>query len=177
MRDLKYHEKKLLKKVNLTEWKTTNTAKEQLVTSKYYLHSRDEYVYYNRIVGMIRKLAESLSRLPQKDATRNFITKALLNKLYEIGIIDQKLLSECTKVTVSSICKRRLPMVLTYKKMILNFKDADKFVQQGHIVFGTKVCREPSVLIKRGMEDFIKWREDSKIKRKIDEYNGELDDF
>ena len=47
MRRLKYHEQKLLKKVNLEEWKKTNTTKEQLVTTKYVLTDRNTYHIFN----------------------------------------------------------------------------------------------------------------------------------
>ncbi|KAL6122593.1 hypothetical protein NUSPORA_00361 [Nucleospora cyclopteri] len=177
MRELKYHEKKLLKKVNLEKWKKTNTEREQLVSSKYLLHNRDEYVKYNRLVGMIRKMAESLVRLVENDCTRQYLTKKLINKLYSLGIISEKRLSDCTKITVSDVCKRRLPIILKHLGMVENFKDADKFVQQGHVKIGTKICNNPAILISKNKEEFVKWDDGSKIKKKIDAQNNVFDDF
>ncbi len=177
MRNLKYHEKKLLKKVNLTEWKNTNTTREQLVTGKYLLHSRNEYQKYNRIVGMIGKLAETLSRTADNDPTKIFVTRKLLSKLIDLGVISERKLSLCTGVTVSAFCNRRLPVVMTHKKIMPNFKDADKFIQQGHVKLGIRVCNDPSILVGKEMEEFITWVDDSKIKKKIDEMNEEEDDF
>lgn len=177
MRELKFHEKKLLKRVNFLEWKSTNTTREQLVTSKYSLRDREEYVKYNRIVGKIRKLADALARLKETDQTRITVTKKLVSKLYGIGVISNKRLVDCTKVTVSSFCERRLPMVMKRIRMVPNFKDATRFVEHGHVRLGSKIVYDPSTIVSKSMEDFVSWVDGSKIKRKIDEFNDERDDF
>lgn len=177
MRNLKFHEQKLLKKVNFLEWKKTNTTREQLVTSKYLLKSRDEYKKYNLIVGMIRKLADALSRLPDNDSTKMVVGKKLINMLYDTGIINNKKLVDCTKVNVSSFCERRLPMIIAKKKMVQTFSHADEFVQHGHVRLGTRIISDTSTIISRDMEEFVAWGDSSKIKRKIEEFNDEQDDY
>lgn len=177
MRNLKYHEQKLLKKVNFLEWKSTNTTREQLVTSKFLLKSREEYKDYNRIVGMIRKLSESLARLADNNPTKLFVAKKLINLLHGIGIIENKKLVDCTKVSVSSLCQRRLPVVMARRKLVQNFRDADKFVQQGHVRLGTRVVNNTATLVSRAMEEFVTWTDNSKIRKKIDEFNEEYDDY
>lgn len=177
MRRLKYHEQKLLKKVNLEEWKKTNTTKEQLVTTKYVLTDRNTYHIYNKIVGKIRKLTESLAALDNTNVTKKYLSNKLLNKLFDIGIISEKKMTECIKITVSDFCKRRLPIVITHKKFVENYQDADKFVQHGHFKIGTNICRDSNVLISRAMEEFIKWNDNSKIKKKLDEVYSDYDDF
>lgn len=177
MRKLKFHEQKLLKKVNFLEWKKTNTTREQLVTTKYLLKERDEYKKYNVVVGMIRKLTETLSRLSDNDSTKLVIAKRLINLLFNAGIISEKKLVECAKVNVSSFCERRLPMIMVRKKMIKTFTHADEFVQHGHVRVGIKTVNDPSVLISRAMEDFVTWVDSSVIKRKIDEFNDRQDDY
>jgi U3 small nucleolar ribonucleoprotein protein IMP3 len=177
MRKLKFHEQKLLKKVNFLEWKKTNTTREQLITSKYILKERDEYKKYNLIVGMIRKLSETLSRLKDSDPTKLLIAKKLINLLYEVGLINEKKLIECTKISVGSFCERRLPMVMVKRKMIKTFMHADEFVQHGHVRVGIKTVNDTSILISRGMEEYVTWVDSSKIKKKIDEFNEEQDDY
>jgi U3 small nucleolar ribonucleoprotein protein IMP3 len=177
MRELKFHEKKLLKKVNFLEWKSTNTAREHLVMSKYHLRDREEYVKYNRIAGKITKISEALARLKESDPVRASITRKLVNKLYGIGIIKNKKLVDCTKVTVSSFCERRLPMIMKNMHMVPSSKDATRFVEHGHVRLGSKIVYDPSAIISKAMEDFVSWAEESKIKRKIDEFHGERDDY
>lgn len=177
MRKLKFHEQKLLKKVNFLEWKRTNTTREQLVTSKYLLKSRDEYKKYNLVVGMVKRLSETLSRLPDSDPTKIAVTKRLVTLLYDAGLIHSKKLLDCTKVNVSSFCERRLPMVLVKKKFVQKFAHADEFVQHGHVRLGTRVVSDTSMLVSRAMEEYVSWSDASKIKQKIEEFNEEKDDY
>jgi U3 small nucleolar ribonucleoprotein protein IMP3 len=53
MRDLKFHEKKLLRKVNQYDWKRENNVREISVLRKYHVSDRDDYGRYNKICGMI----------------------------------------------------------------------------------------------------------------------------
>ncbi|KAI5147982.1 U3 small nucleolar ribonucleoprotein IMP3 [Enteropsectra breve] len=177
MRKLKFHEQKLLKKVNFLEWSDTNTTREQQVISKFLLKSRDEYKRYNKIVGMIRKLAENLARLADNSPTKQQIGKQLISLLYDIGIIEHRKLLECTQVSVSDFCMRRLPMVMVQKKMLAKYCDADKFVQHGHVRLGAKTLNDTSTLISKAMEEFVTWTDSSKIRKKIDEFNDEYDDY
>ena len=78
MRQLRYHEQKLLKKVNFLEWKNTNTTREHFVIGKYNLKDREEYTRYNQIVGKIRKITEMLSRLKDNDYTKKTISTKLV---------------------------------------------------------------------------------------------------
>lgn len=48
MRKLKFHEKKLLKKVNFLEWKREGGHREALVMQRYHLTERDDYKKYAR---------------------------------------------------------------------------------------------------------------------------------
>ncbi|ELA40717.1 uncharacterized protein VICG_02247, partial [Vittaforma corneae ATCC 50505] len=132
---------------------------------------------YNLVVGMIKKLSETLSRLSDNDPTKLVVAKKLINLLYDAGIISERKLVECTKVNVSSFCERRLPMVMVKKKMIKTFIHADEFVQHGHIRVGIKTVNDPSVLISRTMEDFVAWVDSSKVKKKIAEFNDRQDDY
>lgn len=177
MRQLKYHEKKLLKKVDFLDWKSTNTKNEHFVMAKYKLKDREEYVRYNRIARMIRTLASKLTELSDSDYTKKNISSKLITRLYDLGLIQNKKLIDCSKVNVPSFCERRLPMLMKRNKMVENFTDASRFVEHGHVRLGHRVVNDPSTIISRCMEDFIDWKDSSKIKKKIDEYNDEVDEY
>lgn len=177
MRELKYHEKKLLKKVNFLEWKKTNSTREHLVTTKYLLKDREDYKRYNLVVGMIRKLTETLSRLADTDTTKMVVAKKLINLLYDAGILSERKLVNCSKVNVSSFCERRLPVVMVKMGLIKTFTHGDEFVQHGHVRVGMKTISDPSMLISRSMEEYITWTDSSKIRRKIEEFNDAQDDY
>jgi U3 small nucleolar ribonucleoprotein protein IMP3 len=61
--------------------------------------------------------------------------------------------------------------------MCQHFEEATNFVRQGHIRVGPDVITDPSYFVTRGMEDFVTWVDQSKIKRKIASYNNTVDDY
>ena len=46
VRKLKYHEKKLLKKVDFITWKSDNNHREAVIMRKYHLQKREDYTKY-----------------------------------------------------------------------------------------------------------------------------------
>ena len=90
MRRLKFHEQKLLKKVDFFDWKRDRKQHELKVIRRYHLQDREDYSRYNRIVGVITKLTHKLKQLPSSDKFRIKLTEQLLNKLYNIGLINAK---------------------------------------------------------------------------------------
>lgn len=51
MRELKYHEKKLLKKVDFLNWKKDSAVREISVLRRYHVQDREDYAKYNKICG------------------------------------------------------------------------------------------------------------------------------
>lgn len=102
MRELKYHEKKLLKKVDFlnvcpllpliyilytylhTQWKQDSQHREAKVMRRYHIQNRDDYHKYNKLCGQIRSYAHRLSLLPAQDPFRPKMEGALLSKLYDM---------------------------------------------------------------------------------------------
>ena len=97
---------------------------------------------------------------------------------FSIGLISTKeSLQEAEKVTASAFARRRLPWVMCKLKMAQSLKMATQFIQQGHVRIGPDVCLDESRIISREHEDFVTWRNKSKIRAKLNEYNEERDDF
>ena len=65
MRQLKYHEEKLLKKVNFFQWKSDKNVREIQILRRYRVQNRDDYHKYNKIAGLITKLTSKLKELRQ----------------------------------------------------------------------------------------------------------------
>ena len=178
MRQLKHHEQKLLKKVDLYSWKSDNNLREAKIARKYLLKDREDYTKYNKIVGGITKLTAKLRELPQSDETRFQISEQLLKRLHDMGIINStSSLSTVENLTVSSFCRRRLPVVMVRLKMSENLKEATTFVEQGHVRVGPNVITDPAFMVTRTFEDYVTWVNSSKIKRTIMKYNDKLDDL
>ena len=178
MRQLKYHEQKLLRKADFLQWKREAGHREVRVARRYHLQNPEDYHAYNQLVGHITSLATKLRGMDPFDPYRIDRTERLLQKLYDAGVIPYKGgLEQCAKVSVSAFCRRRLPVVLVRLKFAERVKDATAFVEGGHIRIGPEVVRDPAMLVTRAMEDSITWSEASKIRKRVRAYNDELDDY
>lgn len=178
MRQLKHHEKKLLKKVDFINWKSDGGVRENTILQRYHIQRREDYTKYNRLCGAIRKIANELSKLDPRDPFRVKITDQLLSKLYAVGLIPtKKNLQQCAELNASSFCRRRIPVVMVRLRMAQHLREAVTLIEQGHIRVGTETVMDPAFLVTRTMEDFVTWVDDSKIKRHIMKYHDKLDDY
>lgn len=178
MRKLKHHEFKLLKKADFLQWKKDASHRSHSVIRRYRVSDPEDYYAYNRVVGMVTKLVSALQALPAKDPVRAARTEDLLNRLFDLGVISKKdTLAAAAKVTVSAFCRRRLPVVMVRLKFAENLGEATALVEQGHVRIGTEVVREPALCVTREMEDVLHWVDTSKIKKKVAQYNDEVDDY
>lgn len=134
MRQLKYHEKKLLRKVDLYSWKGEDNLRVAKVMRRYHIQNREDYTSYNRICGMVKKLSAKLETLPSDDSFRIAMTDQLLKKLNDLGLISStKSLQKAEEITVSAICRRRLPVVMVRLKMAETVKTAVTWIEQGQV--------------------------------------------
>mmetsp|Transcript_18976 Transcript_18976/g.22712 ORF Transcript_18976/g.22712 Transcript_18976/m.22712 type:complete len:183 (+) Transcript_18976:207-755(+) len=178
MRKLKFHEEKLLKKVNFLEWKSENGQREIQVMRRYHIQDRDDYKKYNKLCGMVTRLVSVIKKMDARDRVRQELTELLLEKLYNMGVIPtKKSLLLCDKLSASSFCRRRLAVVMVRLKMAETLREAVTFIEQGHIRVGPETVTDPAFLVTRNFEDFVTWVDSSKIKSKIMKYNDKLDDY
>nr|GEW43663.1 U3 small nucleolar ribonucleoprotein protein IMP3 [Tanacetum cinerariifolium] len=172
MRKLKFHEKKLLKKVNFLEWKREGGHREAHVMHRYHVTGRDDYKKYSGLCRMAQKLERCIY------LHKGHSTGMVSSDTYNMGVIpSQKSLALCDRLSVSSFCRRRLATVLVRLKFAEHLKEAVTYIEQGHIRVGPDTVTDPAFLVTRNMEDFITWVDTSKIKRKVMVYNDKLDDY
>jgi U3 small nucleolar ribonucleoprotein protein IMP3 len=129
------------------------------------------------VVGHITKLVTLLKGLDPRDRVRIEVTDLLLDKLHGLGIIQTKRLLACDKIAASTLCRRRLPVVLVRLKFAETMKEAVSLVEQGHIRVGPHSVTDPAYLVSRAMEDYVTWVDTSRIKRTIMRYNDRIDDY
>ena len=135
MRELKWHEQKLLKKVNFGYWKNDDQLKEWQIVQRYRI-TREEYWRYNRLVRETNKLVYELMKLEQNDEYRVKTTQEILDKLYNMALIhEKKNLNSVNKLTVAGFCRRRLPVVLVRLNMAENLKEAISLVEAARKYF------------------------------------------
>ena len=179
MRELKFHEKKLLKKTDFYDWKNISSLKKSEIVRKYRLKSRTQYSQYEKIVGLVTRMGSLLQKLPETSEFRKMVLTQLLNKLFETGILTSKEGTEKTlqNVSVSKFVRRRLLVILKSLKFVETLKEAQTYIEQGHIMIGNDVICDADFLVSRMMEDHISWNDKSKIKRKVQRFNNKEDDF
>ena len=147
MRQLKHHEKKLLKKVNFFSYKKENNVREIKILRRYHIQDREDYVKYNKIVGHVTELVRRLKALDSKDPFRMNLTDQLLDKLYMAGVVPTKKgLAVCDKLAASSLCRRRLPVVMVRLHMSETLREAVTLIEQGHVRVGPDVVTDRSRL-------------------------------
>ncbi|NXK74717.1 IMP3 protein, partial [Amazona guildingii] len=152
VRKLKYHEQKLLRRLELVSWEAAaGSLAEVKALRRYRLGRRGGYVHY-----------KALARA----------------KLYGLGLVSgRQSLSVCESLPAAAFCRRRLPCLLVKLRMAQNLRHAVTFVEQGHVRVGPEVVTDPAVLIPRSVEDFITWVDASRLRQKVLDYNQERDDY
>eukprot|EP01104_Vermistella_antarctica_P005318 TRINITY_DN157_c0_g1_i1.p1 TRINITY_DN157_c0_g1~~TRINITY_DN157_c0_g1_i1.p1 ORF type:complete len:181 (+),score=56.52 TRINITY_DN157_c0_g1_i1:159-701(+) len=177
MRQLKYHEKKLLKKVDFLQWKD-DTLRETKILRRYHVQNRGDYIAYQKVCGLIKKMSSQLQKLDAADEVRIRTTQLMLEKLYNMGIIDtKKSLVKCSNITPSAFCRRRLPVVMVRIKMAETLREAVTFIEQSHVRVGPNIVTDPAFIVTRNLEDYVTWVDSSKMRRAVDTYNDKLDDY
>lgn len=132
------------------KWKNENNIQEIKVRRRYHIQRPEDYHKYNKLVGQIKSLANKISLLPPQDPFRHQKETALLDKLYNMGIITaKKQFSSIEKLNVSAFCRRRLPIVMCRLKMAETVKEAVTFVEQGHVRVGPEAINDPAYLVTR----------------------------
>uniref|UniRef100_A0AC35TFN8 S4 RNA-binding domain-containing protein n=1 Tax=Rhabditophanes sp. KR3021 TaxID=114890 RepID=A0AC35TFN8_9BILA len=178
VRKLKFHEQKLLKKVDFIDWSLDNNLHESQVMAKYGIQKRAHYLLYNKLSRKIRDFANNLKEMNDANPIKMEMIRKFLGKLYQSGLIQSAdSLERANKVTATCFARRRLPVMMKNSNMTENIKLANDYVEQGHVRVGTELVTDPAFLVNRDLSDYITWTRGSKIKRHIDNYNGERDDY
>ncbi len=135
VRKLKHHEQKLLRRHNFIEYKQDQNHRAAEVARRYMIQKPEQYHILNKLCGVcfgpqpssrrdvganslslqsLRQLAHRISLLPPENATRQRQSQLLLDKLYDMGVLNgkSKLSDVEKKVTVASFARRRLPVVM-----------------------------------------------------------------
>lgn len=131
VRKLKFHEAKLLKQVDFHHYKHENNLREIEILRRFHVQNREDYGKYNKLCGRIKEITNQLALLDPADPFKHATAATLVERLYKMGLIPSEKLADCDKVTVSSFCRRRLPIVMVKLKLCETVREAVTFVEQG----------------------------------------------
>ncbi|KAL7712253.1 U3 small nucleolar ribonucleoprotein subunit [Entamoeba marina] len=131
VRKLKYHESKLLKKVEFIDWKRDGGIRQSKILARFHIHDPKEYQAYNKVTLLTRKLSSMLSKLPKDDAFRMVLTKRICDRLYELGVVNlpEKGLRMLDILNASAFCRRRLAIMVKNNKMANHVEMAETLIQ------------------------------------------------
>ena len=62
-------------------------------------------------------------------------------------------------------------------KMAQTIKEAVTYIEQGHVKVGLEIVTDPAFHVNRIFEDYVTWKQQSKIREKVLTYNNEYDDY
>lgn len=174
MRNLKFHEQRLLRQTDFNNWTARNVDHAQSIVTRYQLSGVVEYKKYNDFVGLWQKIASKLKVLPQNDIFRETTIELLLKDIHRSGIKYQGRdnLKAIAKVSVSDFIKRRLDQVLLQLKMVKTLKDSQDLIEHGHVTIDGNVIRDLTYHISPQEESCITWADNSKIKHNIDNFSA-----
>lgn len=196
MRKLRFHESRLLRKTNFLKYEETATEQDHKLIAMYQIENRDQLVIYKRIVSMVKEISYSLAALTQmNEKTSNSainiekldipahrrviegLTRSFTDKLYKHGLIRKNNLKDAANLKISDLCERRVTTLLKRHNFTNSIKEAVKLIKQGHILIGNKPIYSTDVLVTNGMENFIHWKDSSKHKKCIEQFNGCFDEY
>uniref|UniRef100_A0A1I7ZR58 S4 RNA-binding domain-containing protein n=1 Tax=Steinernema glaseri TaxID=37863 RepID=A0A1I7ZR58_9BILA len=178
VRKLKFHEQKLLKKVDFVSWESDKKHHERDILKKFHIKKREHYSMYMKLAAKTHELAKKIKELKDNDPFRTEKAQQLLGRLYEMGVIQTAdTLERCEKVSASAFCRRRLAVVMCKLQMAQRPEEASDRIEQGHVRVGVELVTDPAYLVSRAAEDNITWAKHSKIRKHIAEYNNQRDDF
>lgn len=170
MRKLKFHESRLLRKNKFLIPTYNNDYK---LISIFQI-KKEEFYKIKKIHSIIKQIA--LSLVINKNSSNENLIKKFLNILYFYGFISEKKLILAYNLKLNNLLERKLSFLLKVQNLANSIVEAKKIIFAGHIKLGNKRINN-DILISKNMENFISWDDNSKIKRCIDRFNNELDDY
>ncbi|KAH3767416.1 U3 small nucleolar ribonucleoprotein IMP3 [Pelomyxa schiedti] len=179
LRPLKFHEKKLLKKVDFINWASEpGKFYEYAAIRKYHLQ-REDYHKYKKIIRQIQEFFNFLDKqLPHSDPDAIEKGKVIIKKLHEMAIVpNPEGTQQVFHIGPTDFCRRRLSVVLVRLRMAPDIGTAVKYISHNHVRIGPEVVTDPAMLVTKKMEDYITWTDQSRIKETILKFRNELDDF
>merc|ERR1712176_242654 len=113
---------------------------------------------FNKICGLITKIAHFLKKLDSTDNLRAEITDRILGTLESLGVIPyKKSINQLDKLSTASFFRRRLVVIIVQLNFAKTLKEANNFVTQGYVRVGPTIVTDPDTLVTKNMQNFISW--------------------
>lgn len=149
-------------------WRKEVLEEEMILLGKYGLRNKRELWIAKTIAREFRHRARALLALPEED--RKVQEKALLHRLYQMGILPEKAtLDDVLGLTAEHILKRRLQTIVYEKGLARTIYQARQLIVHGHIAIASRRVNAPGYLVKRNEENLIDFYPTSSMKKQLEQ--------
>ena len=135
-------------------WIKERLLEEMKLMGEYGLRNKKEIWIATAILRKFRHRARSLLALPED--VREKEEKALLARLYDIGLVDKNAtLDEVLSLTTEDLLRRRLQTIVYKKGLARTIHQARQLITHGHIAINGRRVTSPGYIVRREEEALI----------------------
>jgi len=135
-------------------WVKERLIEEMKLMGEYGLRNKRELWIAAAMLRKYRHRARALLALPPD--VREKEEKALLHRLYEIGLVDEyATLDDVLSLTVKDLLERRLQTIVYRKGLAKSIHHARQLVTHGHIAINGRRVTSPGYIVRRDEEELI----------------------
>lgn len=152
-------------------WIKERLLRELELVGRYGLKNKKELWIAETMARKLRHRARGLLALPEEE--REVAMRALLNRLYEMGLVEKDAtLDDILGLTAAHILERRLQTIVYKKGLAKTIHQARQLIVHGHIAIGGRRVTSPGYLVRRDEEDLIDYAPGSPFKERQAEAQG-----
>jgi small subunit ribosomal protein S4 len=149
-------------------WVKERLIEEMKLMGEYGLRNKREIWIAAAMLRKYRHRARALLALPPE--VREKEERALLNRLYEIGLVEKDAtLDDVLSLTVRDLLERRLQTVVYRKGLAKSIHHARQLVTHGHIAINGRRVTSPGYIVRRDEEELIGYAPTSPYFKKAQE--------
>ena len=149
-------------------WVKERLVEEMRLMGEYGLRNKREIWIAAALLRKFRHRARSLLALPPE--VREKEEKALLARLYDIGLVDENAtLDNVLSLTTEDLLKRRLQTIVYKKGLARTIYEARQLITHGHIAINGRRVTSPGYIVRREEEDLIDYAPTSPFAKKSEE--------
>ncbi|ADI32739.1 30S ribosomal protein S4 [Staphylothermus hellenicus] len=149
-------------------WRKEVLVQELKLLGTYGLRNKRELWRAQTIVRKFRHQARSLLAAPQE--IREQTEKALLNRLYRLGLLHENAtLEDVLGLTVEDLLERRLQTIVYKKGLARTIYHARQLIVHGHIAIAGRRVTSPGYIVSREEEELVDYAPTSPLKKSAEE--------
>lgn len=136
-------------------WIKERLVDEMELLGQYGLRNKRELWKAQTLLRTIRTKAKSLLSL--SEAERGIRERALVKKLYDMGLLDsdKATIDDILGLTVRNVLERRLQTIVYRKGLARTIHEARQMITHGHVAIAGRRVRSPGRIVTRGEESSI----------------------